>query len=278
MDQIKFKLKTDNIKEFKSVMSDLSKISALVKLKIEDTNLLLYTADTAGDGANATVLAFKTHTFPIDHFFDIKTDTNESSIDEFTGEENKQEIMKIDWIIPNVKTVNKKLSFLSEKIDIKGSMKIRKTNNDQPDYTRMVSLSDGKFKFSISGGESHLMRDVSMDQLNKLLDPSNSEMNFSFSTKEFLLGRSASDIESGEDNKMVNIEIKNNGVYLSQSNWEMLVGKKEGEDQKRKFSFNKKYLKSINPSVEEVHFYVFPSFLLYQEGNQKLMISFEQSF
>jgi hypothetical protein len=275
MDKINFKLKKDTIDEFKSVMTDLKKINPLVKLKIEDENLLIYSIDTLGQGKNAPGLAFKTYSFPLDHFFDIKLKYDKGGKDEFLEEEEIEDKLMLDWIIPDIGVFIKKLSFLSDSSDVKGSIKIRNINN--VDYATLVIMSDGKFKFTITGGDQDAIKDISMNQLNQFLDTSNSDLNFSFPSKELLSARSASNIEGGDSNKNINIELKDNSVYFSQSNWEMLVGKKDF-DSRKKITFNKKYLNNINPNVEEVYFYLFETFILYQEGNQKLMISFEQSF
>lgn len=267
-DKIKFKFNIENLERYKSVLADLARINSTVKIKITDEDkIILYSVDTAGGNtamSNAPTLAFKTYVFPTDFFFKME------------GYEDEEIKDNIDWIIKNVNILNKKLMFFDNKeADIRGVFSVRTTNQSDSKQTRSVIMTDSKFKFTITGDEPHVVRDIGLNTISNLLDPSLSEMSFSVSSSEFLNARRASVIENVDDT--IDIILRNKRIYFTQSKWELLVGKTEFEGEK-KISFNKKYLKSINPEVETINFSLFPTFILYQEGNQKLMISFEQSF
>tara|TARA_R110000772_G_scaffold2410_1_gene8279 strand:+ start:8480 stop:9301 length:822 start_codon:yes stop_codon:yes gene_type:complete len=273
MDKSNFKFNNENLEEFRSVITNLCKISNTIKMKMTSDNLLLYSIDTAGENSNvsqATALAVKSYSFPSQHFMKIKHYDDDDDDDE-----EDQTKGNIDWIIRNGTILNKKINFFTKDVDIKGVFNLRKVNgNSDVKYTRNVIMSDDKFKFSITGDEPHVIRDMSLDQLNTILDPVLSDISFSIPTKEFENARSASNIEP-ED--IITIHITNGKIYFKQSSWELLVGKID-YDGNKKISFHKKYLKSINPKVDEIHFSVFQTFLLYKEANQKLMISYEQNF
>lgn len=269
VDKTNFKFNSDKLDEFRSIIGDLSKISPIVKFKLTNEDLLLYSIDTAGDSSsvgNGTALAVKSFVFPKNHFMEIK------QFDESDDSSNN-----IDWIIKNGKTLVKKLNFFNggKESNIKGVFNLRQLpGNTETKYTRLLVLTDSKFKFSLTGDEPHVIRDLTVDQLNGLLDPNKSDINFNVPTKEFLSARSACDIESEE---MVSVHLSNGKIFFKQSSWELLVGNTEFEGN-RKVTFNKKYLKSINPKVDDIHLSVFENFILWSEGNQKMMVSFEQTF
>tara|TARA_R110000772_G_scaffold2855_3_gene10440 strand:+ start:446 stop:1249 length:804 start_codon:yes stop_codon:yes gene_type:complete len=267
MDKSNFIFNNKTLDEFRLVVADLSKISNTIKMKMTSDNLLLYSIATAGENSSvgqATALAVKSYSFPSQHFMKIK----------HYDEEDKTK-GNIDWIIRNGAILNKKINFFNSDANIKGVFNLRKMpSNDDVKYARNVVMSDTKFKFSLTGDEPHVIRDMSLDQLNTILDPKLSDISFSIPTKEFENARAASNIEP-EDT--ITIHITDGKIFFRQSSWELLVGKTDHEGNK-KISFHKKYLKSINPKVDEIHFSVFQTFILYSEGNQKMMISYEQNF
>ena len=267
MDKTNFIFNIDKLDEFRAVISDLSKINTILKLKMDNDSLLLYSIATAGEGSSmghATALAVKAYSFPSEYFMKLKH-----------YDESNDTRGKIDWIIRNGVVLNKRMNFFDGNADIKGVFNLRKlSNDDEVKYTRNVVMTDNKFKFSTTGDEPHVVRDMPLTLMRTILDPELSELSFSIPSSEFLNARTASNVES-ED--IVTIYISGGKVYFRQSSWELLVGTTEFKGD-RKISFHKKYLKSINPSNEVVDFMVFPTFVLYKEDNQKLIISYEQEF
>ena len=261
--KINFKFKGDKIDEFKSVISDLGKINKKMKMKLDDDNFILYSVATVGEGAssNPTVVALKSYSFRNDHFLDLQK-----------YDEDEEESVQIDWVIGNSSVLTKKMSFLRGDVDIKGRFDLRKVN--ELNYALNVNISDGKFKFSLVGDDHTEVRNMTLDQLNQITDKSLSVVSFKIPTEEFISARSASNIDGDE---IVSIELKNNKVYFKQDNWELLVGQCVFEGSK-KISFNKKYLKSINPKLDTIEFTIFNTFLLTKENDQIFMISYEQNF
>jgi hypothetical protein len=205
MDKSNFIFNNKNIEEFKSIISELSTINSVIKMKITSTNLMLYTIDTAGKNSavgNALALAVKSYIFPYDYFFKIK---------HYDEDETKG---NIDWIIKDGKILNKKIAFFSNNLDIKGTFNLRKLpTNDEVKYTRSVVITDGKFKFSLTGDEPHVIRDISVEQLNSILNPDLSDLSFKISTKEFESARSVSRIEPDD---IITIYIKDGKIYFKQ--------------------------------------------------------------
>jgi hypothetical protein len=258
------KFNSSKLGEFRSIMTDLSKISPTVKMKISKTHLLLYTTDPSGKSSNTSVHALKTYNFTFDYFFDTKLDND-----------LQEEQVEINWIIKDVRILIKKMTFLDDSSDIKIKFKFKpRINKEEGDYVRLFICSDGKYKFNLTGDEPNTIKDISNDKLNEILDPNLAETDFTIFSSEFSSCKKLSLIEKDE---IITIVLDNGNIVFKQSGWELLVGKKEITESKR-ISFNKKYLKSINPSSEEMLISIFPTFILWKEGNQKLMVSFEQSF
>jgi hypothetical protein len=236
-------------------------------MKINKENLFIYSVDTAGTNSsvgNATALAVKTYSFSSQHFMKIKHYDDEDSTNG-----------KIDWIIRNGSILNKKIKFFNSGVDIKGVFNLKSMpKNDDVKYVRNVVMSDNKLKFSLTGDEPHVIRDISLDGLNAIIDPSLSDVSFTISTKEFENARAVSQIDPDDTIKII---IEDGNIYFKQDTWELLVGEVDFDGTKQ-IAFNKKYLKSIKPNIDEVHFLVFPTFLVYKEANQRMMIGYEKSF
>lgn len=267
MDKTNFIFNNDNIDEFRAIISDLSKINVTIKLKMDKDSLLLYSIASAGESSNAshsTALAVKTYTFPFDYFMKLK---HYDEDDDTRG--------NIDWIIRNGTILNKKFNFFHNGGEIKGVFNLRKmSGDDEVKYTRNVIMSDNKFKFSITGDEPHVIRDITVSQLGTILDPSLSEVSIDIPTSEFIKARSVSNIEP-ED--LITIHMTEGNVFFRQSSWELLVAKTDFKGDKR-VSFDKKYLKSINPTNDNINLEIFNAFMLFKENNQNLIISYEKSF
>jgi hypothetical protein len=263
MEKLKFILKYEKLSEFIEVIEDLSKIKPVVRFKFESHNLLIYSCDTPSDAStgNQSIISFKSYNFEKDYFF------------EFSDEYNKLSEEKFDFITKNVKIFKKKLSFFQQhKNDIKGEFNIK---DERGEYLiNSLKMSNGKFTFSLVGQNSSIIKDISLNKLNLILDPENSEFHFSFSKKDFLNVKKASEIELEE---IISILIKQKGIYFSQSSWELLVSKPK-EDFTKSIHFDRKHLKSLNPKEDTLNFWIYPRFILFKEQNKNMMISYEQNF
>lgn len=269
-EELKMTLKSDKLDEFRSIISDTIKINKKFLIKLEGDKLLIYSMDNSGN----QTLAFKVYSFDIDDFFELE---NDEIVDEFTqGEfdENSEDTkLDINWVIENGSVLNKKLDFYSNK-DIKCKLFLRDVKEQV--FVRNVNMTDGKFKMSIVGGEANEdLKIIDYDTLNKLLDYSKSDNNVEIPTIEFNDAKKLSFIDTDEEN--ICFSLRDNSVILSQTNWELKVNESDYTGNKN-YIFNKKYLKSINPKSDIITLYGFPNFVLFQEGNERFMVSYEKSF
>lgn len=268
-EEIKLTLKADKLDYFRSIISDVIKINKTFRIKLEDDKMLLYAMDDSGN----QTLAFKAYTFDIDEFLEIEKD---ELFDEFTegefGEEESDNKLDINWIIENGSVLNKKLAFFRNK-DIKCKLSLREVKEDV--YVRNINMTDGKFKMSIIGGEGSNLKNINYEQLNNLLDYSKAETNVVIPTVDFNDAKRLSVIDSDEEN--VCFSLREGNVIISQVNWELRVNETDYEGSEN-YVFNKKYLKSVNPKTDEITMYGFGNFVLFQEGNERFMVSYERTF
>jgi len=263
MEKLKFNLRFDKLSEFNQVIEDLSKIKPLVRFKFEEDKFFIYSCDTPSNSVtnSQSIVSFKSYTFDKNYFFEF--------IEDFKQPDKKN----FDFIIKNVKVIKKKMSFFEKsKSDVKGEFHIKEERSER--LVNSIMMTNGKFSFSLVGHNSSLIKDISLDKLNTILDPKNSEFYFSMSKEDFLNVKKASEIELEE---IVSIIIEDKGIYFSQSSWKLLVSKPEKSYQKT-IHFDRKHLKTIFPKEETLHFWVFPRFILFKEYNKNMMISYEQNF
>lgn len=271
--EIEFTFDVKKLDKFRSCLLDLSKTNRVVKIKIKGDDMLMYSAEESG----TTILAFKSHTFPISEFFTIIKDelTKEDNyVDEFDDgmSDNKEPILELDWIIGDVKLFYNKLSFFDQK-DIRGKFEIQERNGVK--QISKIGLTDDRYTFTLFSSEAHIVRDIPLDNLNKLLNPENAGLKLTFSTDELNSAKRASTIDTDD---VICIQAHKDTIRIKQNSWSLIVGKTEESINKRSFCFHKKYLKSINPTDVDVNIWCFTSFILYQEGSERFMVSYEQDY
>lgn len=271
--QKKFIFNVKSLDKFRSSLLDLSKISPVIKIKFKGDNMLMYALEASG----TIVLAFKSFDYSINDFFQILDDDMRKD-DSYSGEfddgmsNKEEEIFELDWIIGDAKIFYSKLSFFDNK-EIKGKFNIVERNGVK--QINEILLNDGRYKFSYHSSEAHVIRDISIDQLNELLDIETSDIKMVFPTNEFNETKRAATIDSDDS---VCIRLYKNKVIVKQSNWSIVVGDIENHAHRKDFCFNKKFLKYINPKESEINIWAFSTFILYQEDNERFMISYEQEY
>lgn len=268
-DEIKFILKSEKIPLLKTVINSLVKIEKKFKFRFEDDKLLVYCSEKIG---NQTV-ALKIYYFMIEDFFNLLIEDEDELEDEFTAEDEKvEEKFMLNFNIGDGKILNKKLNFFTEEKHIKGIFKTRPIDGE--DYVRTVKMTDSRFKMSLTGIEKGEISEVSVDIMDSLTDTNNADfkLDIPFSTFDEAKKLSAIDKED-----VIVLEVKNGGIYFSQSEWELKVGQTEVKEN-RKFPFKKNYLKSVNTQSDVIEIFAFSSYLLFKNGNEFFVLSYEKTF
>ena len=126
-------------------------------------------------------------------------------------------------------------------------------------------MKDSRFKFSITGDEIYVIRDLSIEALEKVTDSSLIDISFTVPTSEFKLARQASAIDSDEDIISIEVNRVKGFITMKQDSWELKLAESNTEEERR-YIFHKKYLKNITPDEDEIHFKAYERFLLFKEN------------
>jgi hypothetical protein len=251
-DKIEFIAK-DNILNFISKLSDITKISDSVRLKIDKDNILMY--GMVGDTA---ILAFKSHLLKTEDYFEFK---------DFDFE--------LDYVLVGAKKFVKNLNFFEYKEKTKFSLSFKDNpDNENIKNVKIIVVQDSLLKISTIGDMPNKIREISKKALEAKFDPSLS--NFAFTINQSALERIRK-ISSNSDEKIITASIKSHEVYFSEgSKWSLNVGNTDS-DESIEINFDNSYLSNINTNLGEIKFYVFDTTILFKEDiNSNLLISFEQ--
>lgn len=252
--KIKFTIKKDGFSEFIEKLSDLTNIDDTIKLKIDNSHILMYSVL----GGNV-MLAFKNYLIPTDSILKI-SDSLEYSY---------------DIILANTKKLVKNLNFIkeSEKITIEFTCK-ESPDDETVMNARSIQVVGGKLKVNWLSGERYEVRDINKTVLAQRLDIKNRKWSFSISNQEFADIKKLSSINS---DKIINISVVSGKVTLSETSaWELEIG--QIEDRNANLIFNKRFLNCINSDNDMVEFSMFDTFILIKDEETNLMLSYEQDF
>ena len=251
--KIKFVFKSDKISEYIERLEDLTKIEDTIKLKIDSDNILMYSIL----GGNV-MLAFKNFLLKTDDFFNF---------DEFD--------FTLDIIIVNAKKFVKNLNFLtsSDKVTIEYTYK-ESNDDDNIMNARSMQVVGGKLKVNWLAGEHYELRDINKTTLRNNLDIKKRIWSFKISQCDFSDVKKLSNINS---DRIININIDNGRVIFSEkAAWELEIDSID-DDRNSNLMLNKRFLSCITDS-KDIEFSIFDNFMLIQEENSNLMLSFEQDF
>jgi hypothetical protein len=247
-------LSSDKFDDLVEKFLDLSKISDVIKLKIDKEHILMYSIK----GSENIVLAFKSYIIDTKEYFVFKDEL----------------VTDLNLVITEVSRFVKSLDLIKKDKPI--IMETTYKNDDEHSLIRKAIIKNDKLKLQLQTGEKFEIKDLTKVMLKKMLDPKNINWSFSVNLLDFKDIKKLSRINSDENKKIIHINIDNNKVILSEtSTWEIEVDSVEYQD--KHIMFDKSLLNSIN-ETEVISFNVFNNFILVEDGNCNLMVSFEQDF
>lgn len=251
--KIKFQINPDKMSDFISKLDDLSKIEDTIKLKIDGDNILMYSIL----GGNV-MLAFKNYL--------LKTS------DYFKGDEFE---FTLDVIIVNSKKFVKNLNFLTDSPKVTIEFTYKESNDDDSIMNaRSIQVVGGKLKVNWLAGEHYELRDINKDSLKANLNISKRKWFFNISQNDFSDIKKLSNINS---DRIIHITIDSGRVLLSEkAAWELECDSID-DDRNASLMLNKKFLGCIKDD-KDIQFSIFDNFMLIQDENSNLMLSFEQDF
>ena len=250
----KLKIKREKFPDFIERLVDLTGISDSIKLKIDKEHIMMYS--TLG---GAVMVAFKNHL--------IRT------TDVFEWDEDDE--TRIDLIIVSAKKFVKNLNFLrdSEKLTLDITHK-PSPDDENLQFARSIQINGGRLKVNWIAGEQFDMRDIDKTVLTERLSLTYRKWNFVIEKADFSDIKKLSSINDG---KLLNINVSNGRVVISeQAAWELKIAKTD-ESRNTTMILNKKFLKCIDDE-KDVDFSIFDNFMLIKDENTNLMLSYEQDF
>lgn len=252
--KVKFKIQASGFQNLITKLNDLTKISDVIKMKIDSENILLYSMLSSGQ----TMLAFKNYLINTIDFIDYGNFE-----------------YPIDIIIPEAKKFVKNLNFLkdSEKISIEFTYK-ESPDDDTLMIARSIHLIGNKLKINWISGEHYDVRDINKNALKQRLDLKHKKWGFEITKSDFSDIKKLSNI-NGDRVIMINI---NDGkvIFSEKASWELEVDSIE-DDRNANLMLNKKFLSCINDN-DKIEFNIFENFMLIKDMESNLMLSFEQDF
>ena len=254
MDKFNFILKNDKLNELVNCISDLTKISDIVKMKIDKDDIFIYSL--VGE---TSITAFKNFTLKTDDYIESKTEIDKPF--EYIILESKKFVKNIRFLIESEDKIKCTFSYL---------------NRGEPsNYVRGFKLSDGKFKFTIMGGENYKIREINKEMLSGILNEDNIEWSFQINRSDYASIKKLATINNDRD--IIDINCKGGSVVFGEdTKWEVKVCDIEANHSE--ITFPKKYLTSISNTDDVINFHVYETFLLFKEDGVNLMVSFEQDF
>jgi len=253
--KLSLKFNQSNFVEFLNKFTDLTSIDDVVKMKIEQDEILMYSVISN----ETSITAFKGYTLKTKDF-----------IDNFDRDET------FDFIITSANKFGKNLKFFNPDKIIKLDLVSKPLpDDDTVMHIRTAQFTNDKLKISTIGGEQYRIKDLQKSTLNARLNPKNSKWNFKVSNNDFNSIKKLSSINN--EDRILNITVDNGKVTFNEtSKWELEVDNVKQNN--ANLIFSKKYLSNINDDDELINFYVFENFILVKDKDSNLMLSFEQDF
>ncbi len=253
--KISLNLNKEKFSDFVDKLQDLTNISDIIKLKIDENNILAYSM-LSNDVA---VLALKNYLLNTSDY-----------ITNFDSEKT------FDYIIIGASKFVKNLKFFNSELPIKMDINYKEDSDDENIlHIRAANYSNGKLKISCIGGEMSKVKDISKVALESRLDVKNSKWEFNISKSDFSDVKKLCGINS--EDKIINVIVDKGKVSMVEEyKWELEVDD-ISTDKSLKITFNKKYLSNIN-DLSEVNFKIFETFILVKDDISNLLMSFETDF
>lgn len=241
-----FVIEKTNLEEILKCIADLSKINPMVKVKLDEEDVLFYSRA----GTDMTIPAFKSFQYPLADF--IKVDDPQI----------------LDFIVLNGGNFVKNCAlFLDKDEDIIGKL----TYSPSAKVANQIYLSNGKLNFNFISGDYTQIKDITKTQIAERMDPNLSNFSFTMSGDTFSEIKKLVNLNKSE---VINIRTKKGKLEFYDKRWSLKVADVDVADDL--WTFNNKYLKSIDPS-DEIKINMFDQFLLIKENNINLMIGLELS-
>lgn len=240
-----FEFNKTHLKEIILALKDLTRIDQMIKIKFDEENVLFYSKA----GKDNSIHAFKSFLYPIEKFIIADTYIN------------------IDFIIINGTNFVKNLElFLNKDTDIKGKLQYKA----QDKIASMLYITDGKIKLNFVTGDYRQIKDISKQDIEMKMNPDLANFSFVMNNDDFSEIKKLTALNKAET---ISLRVKKGKLEFFDKRWSIYIQDLPTIDDEI-WSFNNKYLKSINGS-DVINIHMFDQFLLFKENDIALMIGLE---
>jgi len=242
----------DQLSNLLKKIKDLTTIDPRIVIKIDASTVLLFSF--VGNSFK-DIHAFKNYVFSIEEVLTIK----KGEIDEpimFIARDGK----RLYRILEN---------FLNYKEEIEGKISVNDEN-----CINYISFDTKKMSEKVIGSDPiSIGSQISIDDINFLMNIDNSIFNFKLDKTDFLQIKKRGLIEN-EPKSVLYINVNNKMLTIGETKWHVNIAEVTSDD--IILSFPKAYFNTINPT-EHIDIYVFINFILCKYDDYNLMIILETS-
>jgi hypothetical protein len=254
---IKFTCSVYQLSNLLKKIKDLTTIDPRVILRIDSNNVLVFSF--VGDSFK-NIHAFKNYVFPTGEVMTIKKGDMDEAI-MLMAKDGKRLYRQLESLL-NREEINGKISVNDENYVNYIELDNRKTVDDKIVGTEIKVI--GSDPISIG-------KEISLDDINFLMDINNSTFNFKLSNQDFREIKKLGVIYN-EPKSVLYINVMDKNLTIGETLWKVNVDKVDVDD--IILSFPKSYFNTINPS-DFIHIYVFENFILCKYDDYNLMILLE---
>lgn len=244
-----FKMTVEQLTELLKKIKDLTTIDNRIIMSVDSNNILLFSF--VGETFK-NIHAFKNYIYETEKIFTIKDEIKESIF--LIVKDGKKFYKKLENLVDYDKEIKGKISF------------------NEDNFVNFISFDNDKLPIKIIGSDPIAIgKDISIDDINQLMDTDNSLFNFDLTKIDFQKIKKMGLIEN-EPNSVLYINIENKKLTIGETLWQINVCEVDSENST--MAFPKKYFNTIN-STDSILIYVFESFLLCKYDDYNLMILME---
>jgi len=239
-----FNINRTKFAEILKAVQDLNKISPMVKIKMDESDVLFY----ARAGNDVTIPAFKSFQYSIQDWAQT------------------EEVIKMDFIILNaVNWVKNCQLLLNSDTDIICQLQYHSGSR----VAQTMYISNGKLTLNFVSGDYTQIKDITKEQIAERMDPSLCNFSFNMTGDQFAEIKKLSALNKSDT---ISLRCKNGQLQFYDKRWQVTIEKTGEPDDS--WTFANKYLKSIE-SEDQITINMFDHFLLIKERNTNLLIGLE---
>jgi hypothetical protein len=252
---LQFEFIGEKFTEFLDILKELTKMGDTIKILLDENDMFVYTAL----GSKQILLGMKSFTLKTADF--IKT---------------KEPIIgTLDIVITSAKKFVKSISHFNIESKINAKLTYR-MYGDKPEV-KTFQLTNSRLRLHAEIGDQGEIRAITENQLNKILSPNRLIWSFIITDDNFDDILKLAKINTDESRKIIELSCKDSEVKIIEPGiWDYHVDTVITPD--ARLFLNKDHLKHINRTGKDINFHIYPTSILIEGENNKLVLSFEQDF